>query len=264
MKQFFFMSGLPRAGSTLLGSILNQNPNIHVSPTSPLFDYLFFSEQILQNLTTQYTYNLSKVSSNIHKGSFENFYKHVDKPIIIDKHRAWVKNIDSIKNLLNINSKIICTYRPFAEIVTSYINLANNDSNNIVDNYLKKNNLPVTTENRSNYIFENWVLEMYESSIYALKHHKKNLLLVSYEEIANQTKETLNKIYDFLEIEKYNHNLSYVENTCAEEKDEAWGFKGLHDIRNTISKQSLKPEYVLTEKQIQFYNTYDKFLKELI
>jgi hypothetical protein len=35
-KKFFFMAGLPRSGGTLLSSILNQNPDIYVSPQSTL------------------------------------------------------------------------------------------------------------------------------------------------------------------------------------------------------------------------------------
>ena len=35
-KKFFFISGLPRTGSTLLSSILYQNPLIHAEGNSPL------------------------------------------------------------------------------------------------------------------------------------------------------------------------------------------------------------------------------------
>ena len=35
-KTYFFLAGLPRAGGTLLGAILNQNPDIYVGPTSPI------------------------------------------------------------------------------------------------------------------------------------------------------------------------------------------------------------------------------------
>ena len=36
MKTYFFMAGLPRAGATLLQAILNQNPDIHTGPESPV------------------------------------------------------------------------------------------------------------------------------------------------------------------------------------------------------------------------------------
>ena len=40
MKQMFFLHGLPRAGNTLLGSILNQNSKIAVTANSPCADML--------------------------------------------------------------------------------------------------------------------------------------------------------------------------------------------------------------------------------
>ena len=35
-KNIFHLVGMPRAGNTLLGGIINQNPNLQVSPLSPL------------------------------------------------------------------------------------------------------------------------------------------------------------------------------------------------------------------------------------
>ncbi len=40
MKNIYFLSGLPRSGSTVLAAILSQNPNIHATSTSNLLDTL--------------------------------------------------------------------------------------------------------------------------------------------------------------------------------------------------------------------------------
>ena len=45
MKQFYFLSGLPRSGSTLLSSILNQDERVYASANSPLLDMLYYNEQ---------------------------------------------------------------------------------------------------------------------------------------------------------------------------------------------------------------------------
>ena len=39
-KTYFFLAGLPRAGTTLLGAILEQNPDIYVGATSPVLELL--------------------------------------------------------------------------------------------------------------------------------------------------------------------------------------------------------------------------------
>ena len=41
IKKIFFLVGLPRAGNTLLGSILNQNPDIAVTANSITPDILY-------------------------------------------------------------------------------------------------------------------------------------------------------------------------------------------------------------------------------
>ena len=40
MKKLYFLSGLPRSGSTVLAGILNQHPDVHASSTSGLLDML--------------------------------------------------------------------------------------------------------------------------------------------------------------------------------------------------------------------------------
>ena len=40
MKKFFCLHGLPRAGNTLLGSIINQNPKVAVTANSIIADML--------------------------------------------------------------------------------------------------------------------------------------------------------------------------------------------------------------------------------
>ena len=40
-KKYYFMAGLPRAGSTLLSSLLNQNPNLYSGPSSPVLGAMY-------------------------------------------------------------------------------------------------------------------------------------------------------------------------------------------------------------------------------
>jgi hypothetical protein len=53
MKTLYFLGGLPRSGSTLLGSLLNQHSDIYVSPTSPLGDVVTDIEQSFNKVDQQ-------------------------------------------------------------------------------------------------------------------------------------------------------------------------------------------------------------------
>ena len=46
--KFYFDCGLPRSGSTLLTALLNQNPDIHAGTLSPVFELMYFSDDILK------------------------------------------------------------------------------------------------------------------------------------------------------------------------------------------------------------------------
>ena len=46
-KQYYFMAGLPRSGSTLLSAILNQNPRFYSGPSSPVVPTMLSIEQSL-------------------------------------------------------------------------------------------------------------------------------------------------------------------------------------------------------------------------
>ena len=49
-KQFYFISGLPRSGTTLLSAILNQNPKFQASISGPLAR---FTRAVIEQSSTQ-------------------------------------------------------------------------------------------------------------------------------------------------------------------------------------------------------------------
>lgn len=262
MKQFFFLSGLQRSGSTLLGSLLSQNPEIHVSPTSPLLDFLCISENVLKTLEQQYTYDIEAVGKTMHSRSFDTFYDHIDRPIIIDKHRGWTRNINTVKMFRNEEPKVIATYRPIAENIVSFIKLADKDPNNALDQSLRDNGLEINNQNRAKYVWENWTYEIYDSLRYGLNNNRENIYVVHYKKLVDKPLEELYNIYDFLGLDRYEgHYFKDIINTCSEQKDEIWGFKGLHDIRDSINYESKDPKYVIGEDLCKYFSVYDNLLK---
>ena len=85
-KKFFFISGLPRTGSTLLSSILCQNPLIHAEGNSALCqlmwdNYISCSNNSIEQLTANNHLDLIfKIISNLQ----QIYYDKVTRPIIID------------------------------------------------------------------------------------------------------------------------------------------------------------------------------------
>lgn len=262
MKKLYFLGGLPRSGSTLLGSILNQHPDIYVSPTSPLGELIKGVELILNNSEIQYTFNRHNIENNIYSAIINNFYNHIEKPITIDKHRFWCQNINNVKKFLPDHNKpkIIATYRPIPEVITSYISLierTNQDNVCFLDQHLIKDNLPITNNNRTEYIWRYYLSPSYESMVLGLNNHPELIHLVEYDKLISNPQDELNKIYEFLEVSSYTNSFHNIKNFCGEEKDEAWGLKGLHDIRPNLSKISQDPIKVIGEENFKLYSKFN-------
>lgn len=259
MKKLYFLGGLPRSGSTLLGSLLSQHQDIYVSPTSPLGDIVSDIEKSLSTLDIQYTYDRPNISHNIYSSILSNFYNHIPKSITIDKHRFWCKNIDTVQKFLPHKPKIIVTYRPIPEVLTSYISLIERSKheNNFIDNHLRDDNLPITNSNRADHTWRYYVAPSYEAMITGMKSFPDLIHLVDYNDLVNRPEEELKKVYDFLEIDPHQNDINQIYNFCGEKKDEEWGLRGLHDIRPKLQKISQDPIEVIGEENVKLYSKFN-------
>ena len=247
-KEFVFLAGLPRTGSTLLTSILYQNPKIHTggnSPVCPIMLGLFNScwvnarQQIFANNAQQKAIDL--IASVPH-----NYYNDVKRPIILDKCRAWIckPNLELITNYITNSPKFVVMLRPIEEILLSY-------------GYLRtKNKYP--TEHGKSWVGDvfsdllseenrEFILTPAEGIIYAKQNFPQNCIFVTYDELVNNTKQVLKNIYTFFGWEWFEHNLENIVNKNPE-NDAAYNLKGQHNIRPQIGKQKINlqlPKYLL-------------------
>jgi sulfotransferase len=258
MKNLYFLSGLPRSGSTLLGSILSQHSKLQATPTSPLADLLCWIDEGFSKLDIQYTYDKDNIQYNTYHSILSNFYNHIEKPCILDKHRGWCKNVSSIEKYIHQKPKIIATNRRISEVLASYIILLEkNGIDNFVDAHLRREGTPITTTNRIECLWKNYVSDPYQSLVYGLQHHSHNIHLVDYNHLIENPENEVKKIYEFLEIESNKHDFSNILNTCAEDKDYAWGIDNLHQIRPKLQRTSPSPEEIIGEENVKLYDKFN-------
>ena len=256
-KTIYFLSGLPRTGSTLLGSILSQNPNVHVTPTSPLYSLLVNTNEHFNLLNVQYTFDHEATSKRVYHAMIEAFYADIKEPIVFDKHRGWPKHVDAITEYLNPEARIVCTVRPISEIITSYLKLADKDPKNFIDEHLRNLGETITNESRAHLLWTTYIKASYDPLMQGLATHPKNILLVEYRDIVFKPRETLKKVYDFCGLEPFEHSLSNIENKCSEAKDEAWGLKNLHTIRPALEMQSDNPLAFLPKEAVEYFDQFN-------
>ena len=258
-KTYFFLSGLPRTGGSLLGAILDQNPDIYVGPTSPVLTFCANTDQLFQSLVYR-SFPKEDFKFRMLSRICDDWYSDIDSPIVIDKSRGW-SGCPGFAGLFTNNVKIICTVRSILEILSSWILLSRKSPESFIDKDLK--NLPIsalTDDNRCDYLMEKEHGTI-DQSLSSLKegfkiqnfNHTNFLHLVEYDDLINDTENIINGIYNFLELPTYKHQYDNIKN-ITRENDMLLGMPEMHDVRSTISRSNNNPLEILSDNIIKKYS----------
>ena len=128
-KKYFFITGLPRTGNTLLSSLLNQNPDITATGDSVVPE-IFYRVEEIKKINIYQNFPDEKSLDNINKNVFKNYYKYAKTKYIIDRGPWGTEyNFQMLNKYLDNDIKIIVLVRDIPEILMSFINLANDNIN---------------------------------------------------------------------------------------------------------------------------------------
>lgn len=256
MKQFYFMSGVPRSGSTLFATLLSQNPNIHTTPTSPLLDFLLASKPTWKQVSAHQKSPHPDQYLNIERSIVQGCYNHIEKLIVLEKHRSWVKYCDYISKVFQQEPKIICTTRRISEVLASFISILDKSEKvTYIDQQLIDSNKPVNSRTRCRLLWENYVSVPWTSLKIGYESHRDSMCLIDYSDIVNSPKETLEKVYDFWGMKPYGEHYFEELVNPSPENDEAYGINGLHDIRKSLCRTSKPPEEILGKELCSYYDS---------
>lgn len=263
MKTFFFMSGLPRSGATVLSTILNQNPILHVPPASPMFRLyyrLINSHEELENVNYVRNDDIANVYYNIS----QSFYASTKAEYVIDKNLNWSTpiGVEIAQKFINNNIKIICPVRNISDILTSFDTIINsNDKNrsNPMDQNIIATSYPdkpladrradfLMTPNNDIYQSINCMANIWNSE------HRNIMHVVDYDDLILEPTKTINNIYNFLELEPFKHDFNNIEDKLNIPSENSVGVYDLYKIRKKLEKVSLKAEDVLLPETIKRYS----------
>lgn len=267
MSKIFFQSSLPRAGSTLLQNILGQNPDFYTTPTSGLIELLYrsrngFSESA--EFKAQDKIIMEKAFRGYCRGALEGYFSNItDKKYIVDKSRAWGINYDFL-NQFYPNPKIVCMLRDprdiFASMEKNYRKNSHINSGVNINSELKG----TTVEKRIDHfaatlpvgISFDWLRDIVSQKIH------KNILFIKYEDLTKNPQQEVNKVYDFFEVERYEHDFSNVQQVTHED-DRIHGIFGDHKIRQEVKPLKSEAKEILGVGACNWIRqNYDWFYKE--
>ena len=263
-KKFYFMAGLPRAGSTLLSTLLNQNPRFYSGPSSPVLGGMYSAHQNFIDNELYHGYPKPDSVNKIIGSIIENWYSDIDKPVVIDKNRAWCARVPFIEGYIKQEAKIIVPVRRVDEILASILTMIKRNPFkdgqpriNFVDEYLIKANIPINDENRCNHLLnpDGILWESLNATKLGVDGgHGDKFHYVDYNDLVTDPQTELNKIYTFLGEELFEHSFDNLSNQHREDDLTTYGLGDMHEVHSKLEKTSSNPSEVLPASVIKLYN----------
>jgi sulfotransferase len=247
MKSYYFISGLPRSGSTLLSAILRQNPEFYADIASPVEALTGSSIDIVTGAESNLTVTEDQ-RKNLIYGIFEGYYKHIEKPVIFDSSRGWTKKTNFLKALFPY-TKILCPVRDIVSILNSFevISSKNPFHTKTLTEHTKNvfARCDGMMDKNDGIVANPWIL-LQEG--YAL--NPEMIHFVEYENLCKEPEKTMRGVYEFLKKPYYSHDFENVEYS-NENFDKACNLKDLHTVKRRVEYKP--PRNVLPPEIVQKY-----------
>ena len=229
MKEIFFLNGLPRAGNTVFGSIMNQNPNVAATANSICAD-MMGELFILKHTDIFKNYPDHKSFDNVAKTVFENYYKDWKQDYIIDRAPwGYPINLKFLKETKS-NIKIIVLVRDIVEVLGSFIDWSNREPTSFVNQYAAK-----TVEEKCEMLMnkDSQIVKELIGIKHLLDHHPKEIYhIIKFNDLVKDTENTINGVYNFLGIPKFKHDFNNISQFKVNNMgyDDTMVGKGLHTL----------------------------------
>lgn len=236
MKKYYFISGLPRSGSTLLSSILKQNPRFSAGISDPLHSYI---HSIIRDTSTAVGMESAvpiPKRRELMQDLFASFYKY-DSEVCFNTNRGWTADTSLLKDLFP-NFKMIVCLRDVPWILDSFeqLNAKNpmtikplyhhQDLGNVHDRCrILMGEIP----NFGGYV--HGPLINVQQSMYS--NETDQLCYIEYDTLVKYPRESMQQIYRFLNEPWFEHDFDNVEDSYDEFDDQA-KISGLHTVRRKV------------------------------
>ncbi len=243
-KKIYFLCALPRAGNTLLGSLINQNLNLNITANSILPDVIYQLNILKENLIFKNFPDKSSLD-NVINNVFNNYYKSWKADHIIDRG-PWgtPANLSNLKKIKN-KPKFVILYRPIIECLASFIRIEK----------------PINVKERCHQLMQEE--GMIGKSLWSIKNiikEKEDYIIIKYPDLVEKPIKEINKIYKFLNINLFHHKFKNIDLFSVNniKYDDSVLNAPLHEIKtDKIEFNKYKIENYLPDDIIKQYSNLD-------
>lgn len=248
-RQYVFFAPLPRSGSNLLSSILNQNPEIHSEGVSGVVRFLVSTHDLLQSdlvlvneIQSVHRFNNQNIK-NIYQKIIDGYYHDIENKIIIDKNSNWCNNyvLKILNSVFAEDYKIIVLERDIFEVFSSLKHVIIKD-------------WQYSSDKAEDYILhqEGIFMRPIQNIIHGKINKNNNFLFINYKDIIENTKDVVYRINNFIGT-SYTHQFDSIEFKYPE--DTAYTSPSFMDVRSVIEKRDL--DIKLSNKAIDYLKRVD-------
>lgn len=230
-----FISGLPRAGSTLLAAILRQNPRVHAGMTSPvgaLFGALLH-EMSPANESAVFIDDDQREA--VLRTVFDAYYHRIHPAkLVFDTNRVWCARLPALAALFP-RAKVIACVRDVPWVMDSIERLVRR--NRFQPSGIFKFDAHGTVYSRLEGLGGGGGMVGFAWNALreaCFSEHADRLLLLTYETLASDPARALAAVYDFIGAAPYAHDFAHVVYDEAREFDARLGTPGLHDVAPVV------------------------------
>lgn len=233
MKKYHVISGLPRSGTTLLSTILKQNPRFESSISGPLARFV---RAIITESSTQGGYRFEcppEKRKKLINGLFENYYDDPTKEVCLNVNRGWPLLLPTIKDLYPEAKMIMCV-RDIKDILNSFEHLFRKNPYTFTTMFSQDEGLNVYTRcesllnpGRTLGFAYNCVKQGITSE------HKSSIIIIEYDKLAKNPEMIMKVIYNFINEPYFEHDFNNVAASYPD-FDEDVQLPQLHDTRKVV------------------------------
>ena len=246
MKEYYFISGLPRSGSTLLSGILKQNPKFYADIASPVSGII---SSTIDSLTLgENNFNIDgDQRESILKYIFEGYYSNLNNPVIFDSSRIWTAKTPLLQKLFPY-TKILCCVRDIRWVLDSFERIVAKNpyyTNTLVEAEVNQSVI-TRCESFMDPTKGGQVIKPWFWLQEGMAMNRNMIHIVEYNKLCKKPEETMKEIYDFIGKPYYNHDFDNVEYS-NESFDLKCNLKDLHTVKRKVEyveRKTILPEEV--------------------
>jgi len=273
-KRIIPLTGLPRSGTTVLMSILNQNDHFTAAPDSDLPELLvsirnWSSDQVKKSQLPHKIFHDS-ILNFCRSGAESWLNNNCPTDMLVDKSRYWIYQHQFMFQVFP-NIKMILCIRDLRFFINSLLKAQLNTFYINFQDYYSDMNEDFMLQRIKECFNVWWIKEALVSLkelIEIAPNYREQLLLFKYEELILNPQSSMNRIYDFLELPKYNHNFNHIKQ-IEPHYDNMYAPYGDHQIQSKLATKlpetlsHLPAEYadwIVREYQWYYETFYPKVL----